>query len=301
MRTDGLFSLRSVTIPAKYNKPIRIIPIGDVHYNNPAFAREKWDADRNQWAEYCRQGNTYFLTTGDIFEALSTTERSHFSFENGLHDSNKSRWEKEYAREVKQFAKEVEFMRGRTLAVFGGNHFFQFYDGTTSDMALASELNAPYVGSCGYLIVTLKIDNHHSSVIKIFVHHGKSSGKRAGSSMNSLEDAASYFSDADIILAGHDHKAGAMTLPALKCSMGQGGHYKIKAFDRIIGRTGSYLKSYEAGTKSYAHDALYRPSTLGGLELILTPIRDNYGSNNNKRKEDNHKTEDRYVQIKAVI
>lgn len=293
MKTDGLFSFRVVHIPAKYNQTIRIIPIGDVHYNNPAFARDTWDEDRAKWASYCRQPGTYFLTTGDIFEAMSTTERHHY-IQPGLHDSNKTRWEQEYAKEIGALAKEVPFMVGRTIACFGGNHFFQFYDGTTSDMALASMLKAPYVGSCGYVILVLHTDKHHQHVVKIFVHHGRSSGRRAGSSFNSLEDAASYFSDADIVLCGHDHKAGAMTLPALKCDMGKGGHWKIKAFDRIIGRTGSYLKSYETEMKSYAHDAMYRPSTLGGLEILLTPTRSSPGSG--KRQQDN-----RSVKIKAVI
>lgn len=273
MTTDGLFDFRVVHIPAKYGKTIRIIPIGDVHYNNPAFARDKWDTDRAQWAKYCRFKDTYFIMTGDIFEAMSTTEREHYVNPKGFHDSNKSRWATAYAKEINDFASEVPFLEEMTLGVFGGNHFFSFFDGTTSDMALASKIKAPYIGSSGYLVLVLEIDKHHSHVIKIFVHHGKGSGKRAGSSFNAVEDAAGYFSDADIVLMGHDHKAGAMTLPALKCDTGKGGRWRIKAFDRVIARTGSYLKSFEAGTKSYAHDAMYRPSTLGGLELLITPQR----------------------------
>jgi len=288
MKTDGLFSFKVVHIPVKYNKPIRIVPIGDVHYNNPAFARDIWDRDKKRWSEYCRHKDTYFITTGDIFEAMSTTERHHY-IQTGLHDSNKTRWEREYAREVKTFCKEVPFMIDRTIACAGGNHFFSFYDGTTSDMALASELHAPYLGCSGYIILILEIGGY-SHVVKIFVNHGKSSGRKAGSSFNALEDAASYFVDADIVLMGHDHKSGAVTLPALKCDQGH-GNWKIKAFDRIVARTGSYLKSYEPETRSYAHDALYRPSTLGGVELIITV----------NRVQRMKRPDDRWVSIKAVV
>lgn len=294
MRTDGLFGFTVTHIPVKYNEPIRIIPIGDVHYNSPAFARDRWDEDRERWAKYCRQKGTYFLFTGDMFEAMSTSERQHYVQE-GYHDSNKTRWEREYAREIDAFIKECPFLIGRTLAVFGGNHYFSFFDGTTSDMALASKVKAPYVGGCGYLGVNLDIGGRKSHTLRIFVHHGIGGARTAGSSFNSLEMAAGYFPDANVVLMGHNHKAGAITLPSLNFDHGMGGKWRIKAFDRIIARTGSYLKSYEAGTKNYAHDALYRPSTLGGIELLVTVARtqENCGG---KRREDCA-----IIKVKAVL
>jgi UDP-2,3-diacylglucosamine pyrophosphatase LpxH len=299
MRTDGLFDYRVVHIPGKVNEEIILYGIGDVHWNSPGFAREKFQHDMNEIREKCKKQRVYFILTGDIFESLSTSERDFF-LSGKLHDSNGTRWEQEYAREIKQFAKECDFMIGRTIAVFGGNHYFQFGDGTTSDMALADELKAPYIGCSGYVILVLELPDKKSQVVKIFVHHGRSSGRKAGSTFNSLEDAACYFSDADILLHGHDHKAGAVHLPSLKCDMGMGGKWRIKDFDRILGRTGSYLKAYEPGKKSYAVDAMYRPSTLGCLELHLTPKRYTpwVGTNSNGKEI---RQDQRWVEIKAVV
>lgn len=284
MKTDGLFDLRVCEIPAKYGEDINLIFLGDEHFNSPCFARKEWEKDCDRIR---RIRNKYFIKTGDVFEALSTSERHAFNTA-GLHDSNRTRWEREYAKEIDDYVKQADFQVGKTLAVFGGNHYFQFYDGTTSDMALASKLKAPYIGCSGYLVLLLKtISSTH--VVKIFVHHGKSSGRRAGSAFNALEDASSYFADADIIVMGHDHKAGAMKISSLNCDRGNGA-WKVKSKDRIIGRAGSYLKAYEPGVKSYSVDAMYRPSSLGFLQIVLTPIR---------RQGDN--IDDKWVELNAII
>lgn len=291
MKTDGLFDFRVVEIPASYNKPLNLIFRGDIHFNSPAFADERFDRDNEDLNALCKKQDTYFISTGDVFEALSTSER--FTFQTGnFHESNRTRWEKEYAREIDNYVKRVPFTIGRTLAVYGGNHFFQFYNGTTSDMALASKLEAPYIGCSGYLILSLRIDKYHTHIVKIFVHHGLSSGRKVGSGLNKLEDAAAYFHDADILVMGHDHKTVVAQLPALSCEMGKGGHWKIKECQRIIGRAGSYLKAYEPGKSSYAVDAMFRPSTLGYLHVIVTPRRIS-----NSRKN----LDERWIQMQAMI
>lgn len=278
MRTDGIFDYRVVQLGTQYNKPINIIFLGDEHFNSPGFAAQKWKQDMAELKELCRKETVYFIKTGDTFEALSTSERKHFS--NGFHDTTETRWEKEYAREVKNYVDQVPFLIGRTLGVFGGNHFFKFYDGTTSDMVLARELGAPYIGVSGYIILSFTVDGCKSHVLKIFVHHGRSSGRKAGSTFNSLEDAACYFSDASIIVCGHDHKAGAMQLPSICCKHGKNQNYRIAEIDRIIGRSGSYLKSYEPGVASYAVDSMMRPSTLGYLRIIATLKRTTHREGN---------------------
>jgi predicted phosphodiesterase len=291
MRTDGIYNLKVVEVPAKYGEAITIYFIGDVHWNSPGFAREKWEYDRERMKREAKHGKVYFILDGDIFESFSTTERRHF-IQEGLHDSNKKRWEGEYAREIKQFVRENDFLVGRTLSVYSGNHFFQFYDGTTSDQALARELHAPFIGVCGYTILSLRMDDHHTHVVKVFVHHGRSSGKKPGAMFNALEDAASYFLDADILIMGHNHQMGAIPIPAIRCDMGKGGHWKTKEVHRIAGRSGSYLAAYREGEPSYPVDVMMRPSTLGSLPVKVTPIR----FSNNGKGIDN-----RWVEIESVV
>jgi hypothetical protein len=293
MRTDGRFDFKVVEIPAKYNEPITIFFHGDDHFNSPNHAKKKWLQDNEDMKEHCKKHPTYFIKTGDAFEAMSTSERRAY-IGAGLHDSNMTRWENEYLAEIDDYVAQTKFMVGRTLAVYGGNHFFKFYDGTTSDQVLANKLKAPYIGCSGYVLLTLRVDKYHSHVVKIFVHHGLGSGRSAGSTFNALDKAASYFPDADILIMGHDHQAGAMHLPAINIDKGGGNNWKIKEHDRIIGRAGSYLKAYEPGKVSYAVDAMYRPSTLGALRVDVTVRRQQLGGRENKDDE-------KWVQVKAVI
>lgn len=291
MLTSGIFDYRIVDIQAKYNKPINIIFTGDDHFNSHNFARSKWEQDNNDLTELAKKEPTYFIKMGDVFESMSTSERRSY-VGSDFHQSTKSRWENEYAKEIKTYVKQTKYLVGRTIAVFGGNHFFTFSDGTTSDMALASMLKAPFIGCSGYIILNLKIDKHHSHILKIFCYHGKGSGKRASSSLIAPEDALSYFRDADIVAMGHDHQAAAMHVSALECSNGMGGHWKIKDVDRIICRTGSYLRSYVPQVPSYAVDKMMRPSTLGYVRISVTVKRYGYV----EKKVDN-----RWVQLKAII
>ena len=275
MLTDGIFDLRTIEIPAKVNQTINIIVLGDIHFNSDNFADSRFDADIKSFEELSKREPVHFILLGDAFEALSTSERKYFAG-GSFHNSTELRWETEYAREIDNFVKRTQVLKDRTLAVFGGNHFFMFQNGTTSDMALASKLNATYVGCSGYIVLVLRYDKKHSNVVKFFLHHGKGSGKRVSSSLTGPEDALSYFRDADIVIMGHDHQAVAARVPALEVDRGMGDCWRIVDKNRIIGRAGSYLRAYVPGSPSYAVDKMLRPSTIGYLCIQLTPKRNTY-------------------------
>lgn len=295
MKTDGIFDFRVVYAPFKrYGQQISLYCISDVHRNSPACASDKW----HQFLETAREdrNDKYFLFLGDMVDALSTSERKQY-VAGGFHESTTLRWEQEYEADIKLLASELKFCRGRTLAVFGGNHFFTFKNGETSDQRLASELDAPYIGCSGYVIWILKSQSANSHTIKIFAHHGRGGGRTAGGSMNPLEQAAARFR-ADIVLMGHDHQRGARQFPVLDCDSGS-GKWKIKEKTILVARTGSFLKSYEPGMSSYSVDALMNPASIGALKIIIIPMRKEFGSKYKGRRVNSK--EERWVDIEAVI
>lgn len=289
MKTDGMFGIHVAKICAKYHQPFNLFCIGDVHRNAPNHAYDKWREDLDKMRSVSKKEPTFFIFTGDLQEYLSSSERRYY-VGGGFHESTTSRFEENCKQDVEIFCKETEFMRGKVVAIYGGNHFFRFPDGTTSDMAIAANLKAPYIGCSGYTVLSIDTDNHHSHVVRIFAHHGTGGGKRVGSSFNSLEDASGYFCDADIVLMGHNHQLGVAPISSLRCDRGQGDCYRIKSVDRWLGRTGSYLKSYDIGKSSYAIDNMMRPSRIGCLQFIITPRRNKKGG-----------MDDRWVDIKAVV
>lgn len=292
MKTDGRFGIHVAQITAKYGQPINLFTLGDIHRNSPNHAIDKWYQDLDRMKNLQKKEPCYYLMTGDLLEYLSSSERRFF-VSGGFHDSTTTKFERDCIADVDIFCKETEFMKGRVVSIYGGNHYFQFADGTTSDMAIAAKLKSHYIGCSGYTVLSFNIDEHHNHCVKIFAHHGTGAGKRVGSSFNGLEDASSYFSDADIILMGHNHQLGVAPISSIRCDRGKGDCYKVKAFDRWLGRTGSYLKSYEPDTPSYPVDSMMRPSRLGCLQFILTPFRRQLGHKD--------RVEDRWVDIKAVV
>jgi len=280
---DGLFDFRVVEVPfSKYNQPISLYPISDVHYNNPNFARDKWEdlkeevkKDRNQ---------KYFLILGDTLDTFSTSERK-ILFSKGLHDSTITKLDQDVDRDIKEFLKEVPFMKDRTLAVFGGNHRHEFQTGITSDMKIADGLNSQYIGTAGFIALILRYDQTHAHEVVIFAHHGTSDAR--------MRKCHAHFR-CDLLLMGHLHTIKGDLLPEIHLSSGMGGKYKIQQHETRLLRTGSFLKSYEAGMKSYAVSSAMPPAVLGCPRAIITPKRTTF-------KKGNSRSDERWVDIKVTF
>jgi len=110
--------------------------------------------------------------------------------------------------------------------------------------------------------------------LDIFAHHGKGGGVLSGSTFNTLEKMA-VGADADIYLMGHDHKKGCIpSTPRLRLSSrGKDAELFVKSRSPWLGRTGSFLRAYEAGRISYNVDAGRPPCSLGWIEFEVTPKR----------------------------
>jgi hypothetical protein len=242
MRTDGLFTLQEYVVKGwKIDKPLSLIPFGDVHRDSPAHSNKKWK-------EFCDYGaskkDAIFLGMGDYLDSFSTSERMILN-----NPGN------------------------RTVGLLCGNHFIQFADGTTSDMHLAAKLNSSYLGVCSAIrIVFAEMHGQSSVSVDIFAHHGKGAGQTVGGKLNAVEKLANI-AEADIFLMGDNHARGSVPLgDKLRICSNTGG-LVLRSRQAWIGRTGSFLKSYEPGQSSYVVDAALSPANLGWIEFVLTPRR----------------------------
>jgi hypothetical protein len=270
MRTDGLFTLQEYVVKGwKIDKPLSLIPFGDVHRDSPAHSNKKWK-------EFCDYGaskkDAIFLGMGDYLDSFSTSERMILN-NPGIHDSTRKREEQESRSRVGSLAKELSFARNRTVGLLCGNHFIQFADGTTSDMHLAAKLNSSYLGVCSAIrIVFAEMHGQSSISVDIFAHHGKGAGQTVGGKLNAVEKLANI-AEADIFLMGDNHARGSVPLgDKLRICSNTGG-LVLRSRQAWIGRTGSFLKSYEPGQSSYVVDAALSPANLGWIEFVLTPRR----------------------------
>ena len=280
--SDSLFTTHRYEIPlAKYNEDYYLAVFSDVH----RFAHN-CDVDRWQdYLNYCKRlqketGRVYFLGLGDYDDMASTSERDLF-FRAKLHDTTVKTLDDVADNRVKEFCKELDFMKNRTIGLIEGNHYYQFDSGQTSTMKMADHLKCKYLGGVSIIrLVFVAGQTANKKVsLDIYAHHtagAKSGGgRREGSSLNKIEDM-SHVWDADIYLAGHDHKFN-LGMPSM---MYLDHRMRVKQKERLLIRTGSYQKGYVPETKGYVPTFSGKANFLGSPIVILRPTRDK------KNKED---------------
>jgi len=208
---------------------------------------------------------------GDYTDGVSTSERIVLSDVN-LHDTTKNTLKDVYKGVTKTLVNELGFMRGRTIGLLGGNHFFDFGDQTT-DHLIASALGGKYLGVCGFIRLSIGLKGTGKKVaLDIFAHHGKGGGGSPGGQFNTIEKMAGT-ADADIYLMGHTHGKGCLpSSPRIKLVSTKNG-VEVRERTPWLGRTGSYLKAYESGRASYNVDAGRSACALGWIEFEITPVR----------------------------
>jgi len=276
MKTTGLFTTHRVEVEVEINKPFKLIPFGDIHRDSDLHADEHW----RQFLAYAKkQKNALFLGMGDYTDGVSTSERIVLANE-GLHDTTRNTLKDVYKGVSKTLVNELGFMRGRMIGMLGGNHYFDFGNGDTTDHVLAAALNTKFLGVCSFIRLSFRFNNrgNRRQSLDIFAHHGKGAGSLPGSTFNTLEKMATT-AMADFYLMGHDHKKGCIpSTPRLVLnSKGAGAELIVRERVPWLGRTGSFLKSYENGKVSYNVDAGRSPSTLGWIEFEITPRRSQKG------------------------
>jgi hypothetical protein len=276
MRTSGLFTTHRVEIEAKLGQPIKLIPFGDVHRDSDLHSSGHW----NEFLAYAKkQKNALFFGMGDYTDGISTSERIVLG-DAGLHDTTKTTMKNVYKGVTATLVKELSFMRGRCIGLLGGNHYFDFGNGDTTDHTLAAALNAKYLGVCSFIRLSFLLPElgKKSVALDIFAHHGAGGGSLPGSTFNTIEKMSTT-ADADIYLQGHDHKRGCVpSAPRLRLVANNTKELIVRERTPWLGRTGSFLKAYVPGRVSYNVDAARSACSLGHIEFEITPVRERKGN-----------------------
>ena len=277
MKTTGLFTTHRVEMEVSLNRPFKLIPFGDIHRDSDMHADQHWNQFLRTVKKY---KNAIFLGMGDYTDGVSTSERIVLT-DPGLHDTTKRTFEGHYKGVAQTLYKELEFMKGRLIGMLGGNHYFQFENGDTTDHVLAAQLGAKFLGVCSFIRLSLRFKErpNTNASLDIFAHHGKGGGNLPGSTFNTIEKMSST-ADADFYLMGHDHKKGAVpSTPRLRLlSSSSNSELRVRERTPWLGRTGSFLKAYEPDRVSYNVDAGRSACALGWIEFEITPKRVRVGN-----------------------
>ncbi len=265
MNTTGIFTIHKHTVEVKeFNDPVHLIPFGDIHRSSPMCHEEKW-LEMLDWAK--TRKNILFLGMGDYDDLASTSERVILS-DKRLHDSSAQTLEELYMKHTENLVKEIKFMNGRLIGLMEGNHYAEFQDGTTSTQRMCRMLETKYLGVSSFIRLTVKCKSKSAS-IDIWAHHGKGASGLIGGSLNGVQKMAEA-AEADIYLMGHDHKKSVGMMDKLTLKEGKGS-LNLHHRKQLYIRTGSFLKAYEDGKRSYVADAMLNPTNLGVVKIAIIP------------------------------
>jgi hypothetical protein len=269
MRTCGIFQVHEVTIPVKHwGDTITLVLFGDVHRDSPNHADGAW----RTFLDHAKSlKNAWFLGLGDYLDGLSTSERHSLHLAQ-FHESTLNNLEDQAALCVSTLAKEIAFMQGRIIGLLGGNHYFSFQDGTSTDTRLCQKLHCKFLGVSAFIRLQFNVQGSHIN-FDIWAHHGKGASRLPGGSINSVDQMREY-AEADLYIMGHDHKKMIVpATPRLRLDHHSRKGLDVKERSAWLARSGSFLTSYVPGVPNYNVDAARGPCSLGHVELSLTPRR----------------------------
>lgn len=270
MKTDGLFTVHEVRIPVVRAKgeTIRLIVWGDVHRDSPNHADGEWES----FLDYAKaQKDSWFLGVGDYLDSTSTSERACLGrLTHEMHETFLKDMAALQDAKVELLGNELAFMRGRLIGLLNGNHYFSFQDGTNTDQRLCRMLDCPYLGVSSFIRLRFVYRSKEAS-LDVWAHHGAGAGRLLGGSINRVDQMREH-AQADIYVMGHDHKRCVVpSNPRLYLDHHSKAGLRVLSQQQWLVRSGSFLKSYTPGERSYNVDAARGPCSLGHVELLISP------------------------------
>jgi hypothetical protein len=256
------------------NDYIEVWFFGDIHRFTRSCDVDRWKLFLKRAGDdvKARPDRTFFVGMGDYDDFASTREKRELAH---MHETTIEGFDDIDAKRCRILAMEMKCMRGRFLGMIEGNHHWVRSDGKTSTMDLCERLDAEYLGWLCHYTLTFEWgkSSSSSSSVHIVLCHGRAGGRRAGASINQVEDMKLIFPAADIYCYGHDHQRGAwpinVLLPVMSGGNGTEKTWRIRQKRQFLCRSGSFKKAYEDNTAGYEIGRLLKPADLGALKMKI--------------------------------
>lgn len=269
MRTNGVFTTSLFRHKIKSLEPFNIYYFGDVHKYARLHNKSKWERFLNI-AEPDK--TALFIGMGDYTEIGSTKERRAIAtLVRESHEDMPRTIDHMLTDECLGFCKDIDFMRGRIIALVGGNHDPQFQSGIWMSQKIADALGAKWVGVNGLVKQAIEYVNTRTSITH-FLHHGKGCGS-SGNAINKVIEMQ-HIAEADVYGMADSHTRtmdGKSRIYLGKA--GDNGEIRQIMKDQIFLRSGSFLDGYVDGEGSYVTDMGLSPSSLGAVRIKVIPSR----------------------------
>jgi hypothetical protein len=258
----------------KNPKEIVIATLGDI----------QWNGDRDSLAlemlrDYLREAkdrDAYYIGMGDYIDFASPSNRQRLKSAS-LYDNTVDAIQEKASSLTTEIAALLKQTRGRWLGVLSGHHYYEYSDGTNSDMQFCDLLDAPYGGDCMYIRLHMHLGRKTGSYL-IWAHHGCGSRKSAAGAVQRLEDVWPNW-EGDLFLMGHMTKRGGAPVSRISPSFPPSDK-KMKPYlthkEVYLVGTGGWSKAYvedrQVGRQKkgcYVEKAMMKPVSLGAPFITL--------------------------------
>ena len=271
-------------------KPFSIAVIGDIQWNGDN--KEIWGEGLKQYIDLALSHNAYFVGHGDYIDFASPSSR-HRLLSSGAYSGPMQKLD-DIALELTHqvYEKFLKPTKGRWVTMLEGHHFWQFKDGTTSDMRLCEMLGAVHGGT--ECIVEWGIPHTSrkqciETKFQTWHHHGWGGGEES-SLILKLKKVAADWDGVSAFFMGHMTKMATTFIPKLTAYTGQMPHVHERRV-ALVG-TGGWAKGKIVGLRdgkvprgNYIEQRGMRPVSLGApiIHVKRTRQRQVSGENNSHR------------------
>ena len=261
----GLFTTHMMKHRMSIHDTLKIIPFGDVHRDSRACDVDRWNNFNKRYRD-C-DGNTLFVGMGDYNDFASTSERRQLRSIK-LHESTIQSFDDTARANMLNFCNDINHMRGKLIGIMDGNHKWDYIDSKTDGEEMAERFGTKYLGNLSYIRIQIDFVERNTRIsVDLFVSHGKSGGKLAGTTFNKVDDMRTVCPGADIYIMGHDHRKGGVPITSLEVN-GKTS-LTVRQKRQWLCRSGSFLKGYIDGQVNYVSNAMLRPTDLGTIRLEI--------------------------------
>lgn len=264
---------RTYDIPLKPGQLLRLVPVGDIHFDTDECDRERlarfvaWVGKQEKAGHMVR-----LLGMGDYLDFMSPSNRARYSASE-LYDSTRQTIEKGHWANLRGFMGVMNPTVGRWLNLLTGHHEYTFglkkvsgeWLGRSSDEWIANQLKTDFVGT-GIAFFRLRLP--HAQHLDIMTYHGSGGAQTAGGRVQKRIRFAEIAPTAHIVISGHDNAKLAYPRSGLDFDGG--------AIKRYVVGSGSFQRAYAEGQAGYAEQAGLVPADLG-VSVIDIQVEQRHG------------------------
>jgi len=249
----------------------RIWPIADVHYANRGCSVDKWKADIEAIHD---DPFSFWFGLGDLGEYISIDDKRFDPRVIGpdvdvsdLGDLGAFLCDRIYYR-----VKEQLRMHGHLLKMMGRRARRPIFDLQWASMFDLVFVRTPRRKTLPRLSLEhpkAKGDRGTSTIVRFAAEHGTGCSRTRGAKTNKLMSMKDRF-DADVYVQAHLHTP--QVEPWTTVGADQACRH-ITAKNRLLLRTGPYLRTYTEGVLTYGEQGGYESTTLGATPIHIQPDR----------------------------